>query len=74
MISNLQVRQLLSKANCIKRVTRRSEDSAQLCWARFKTLHTVGTVVKNDARVGVVNAIVYVVTEFVIANCFSNNF
>src|ERR1039458_6333208 len=66
-IAHLHVRKLGGEGDGIKCVARGAEDGAYLCGPLFETSHTVLAVVKDHAAIGVVDAVIDIVTKLATA-------
>jgi hypothetical protein len=70
-IANLQDRELLGQADGIERVARGAEDGADLSRTILETSKAVLGVVKDHAAIGVIDAVVEIVTKSALANGFA---
>ena len=68
VVSEFQFGELLREADRVERVAGGPEDRADLRGPLLEALHVVGAVVEDHARVGVVDAVVDVVAEFVVSH------
>ena len=66
-IAHIQIRELRGQGDGIEGIARRAEDGADLSGTFLETSHAVLAVVKDLAAVGVIDAVVDVVTEFAFA-------
>ena len=67
MVADLQFGQLLGETDRVEGVAGGAEDGADLRRPLLEALHVIRAVVEDHARIGVVNAVVDVVAELVVA-------
>ena len=69
-----EVGQVFSKADGIESIAGWAENCTKLLGAFFEALHVVNAMVEYDPRIGMVDAIVYIITKLIIAQSLANDF
>ena len=69
-----EVGQVFSKANGIKGIAGGAENRTKLLGPFFETLHVVDAMVEYDTRIGMVDAIIDIITKLIIAQSLTNDF
>jgi len=73
IVVQFQLWQLLGQAYGIERIARRPKHCTDLRWPLLKAFQVIGTVVEDDARVGVVDTVVHVVTELFVSKSLADD-